>query len=298
MTTPKVLAVVGPTASGKTSLAITLAQHCNGEVISADSRQVYRGLDIGTAKATKEEMQGVPHHLLDIVDIDAVYSAKDFVRDAAAAIADITSRGKVPIIAGGTFFYLDILRGKMQVAPVAPNPELRANLETKTTAELLQILETKSKARAANIDTNNRRRLIRSLEILDALGEIPPVTETASPYDMLMLGIDRPREELRDRYLTRAKWWLTGGLREETEQLLRSGVSRTRLQEIGFEYTLMLNLIDGNINEAEYLEQCVQKNWQYAKRQLTWLKRDPDITWYSQDQSADAIAAAEAFLQK
>jgi len=297
MSRPKVLTIVGPTASGKTSLAISLAQQCNGEVISADSRQVYRGLNIGTAKATEEEMQGIPHHLIDIVDVDTIYSAKDFLHDAAAAITDITTRGKVPIIAGGTFFYLDILRGKMQAAPVAPNLKLRANLETKTTAELLRLLQQASAEHAARIDLKNRRRLIRSLEIHDALGEIPPVIPASSPYDMYIIGIDKPREVLCENYLARAKEWLTGGLREETQQLLKHGVDRSRLQEIGFEYTLILQVLDGNITEKEYLEQCVQKNWQYAKRQLTWLRRDEDIHWYTPDQSAKIMIDAQTFLR-
>lgn len=296
---PKVISIVGATASGKTSLAITLAEAVDGEVISADSRQVYRGLDIGTAKATTEEMQGVPHHLIDIVDINTIYTAQDFVHDATAAITDITHRSKVPIVAGGTFFYIELLKGTMQAAPVAPNPTLRAELETHSTEQLHELLATQAPERAAAIDPHNRRRLIRALEIVAALGAVPsPTSTTDSPFDMLTIGIKREKEELLHRYQQRATAWLNGGFRHEVEQLLARGISRARLQEIGFEYTLMLDLIDGIYDESTFIEKCIQKNWQYAKRQLTWLKRDAHIHWYTPDQQTEVIEAVQAFLTK
>ena len=277
---PTVLAVVGPTASGKTDLAVTLAEAYNGEVISADSRQVYRGLDIGTAKVTQEEKRGIPHHLIDIVDINTIYTGQDFVRDASQAIADITSRGKLPIIAGGTFFYLELLRGTMQAAPVPPNYQLRAELAEQNTTELYTELKKRSPNRALRIDPQNRRRIIRALEITAALGRVPQANTTAeSPYEMFMIALSVEKESLRNRFQDRAAAWLKQGFQTEVEGLLEQGISRQRLEEIGFEYTLMLSYLDKEISKVEFTQRFVEKNWQYAKRQLTWLKRDVSIHW-------------------
>lgn len=299
---PKVVTVVGPTASGKTGLAIELAETYNGEVISADSRQVYRRLDIGTAKATQEEMRGIPHHCIDIVDIDTIYTGQDFVRDAGQAITDIASRGKVPIIAGGTFFYLELLRGSMQAAPVPPNYPLRKELELMDTETLFLKLKTQSPERAARIDPHNRRRLIRALEITEALGEIPtPPTAQRSPYNVFSIGLSIEKEVLRNRFSKRAHEWLENSFQKEVEDLLTSGVSRQRLAEIGFEYTLMLSYIDGEIDKAEFTQRFIEKNWQYARKQLTWLKRDTSIHWVDPQASVETTAlkaAINTWLQR
>ena len=294
---PKIIMVVGPTASGKTSLAIELAQHFNGEVISADSRQVYRGLDIGTAKVTKEEMLGIPHHLLDIVAPNEVYNAADFVRDAKASIADITTRGKLPVIAGGTFFYIDALLDRTSLPAVPPNPELRAELEAKETAELVLELTACAPERAATIDTKNRRRLIRALEIWNALKDVPKHIPKELPYEVLTIGLAVERELLRERYRVRGQEWLTNGFENEVLALLNNGISRERLQEIGFEYQLMLLLIDGELTESDFVERFVEKNWQYAKRQLTWLKRDQSIQWFTASERPTTRAVVENFLR-
>ncbi len=280
---PKVIIVVGPTASGKSALGVQLAKKYNGEVISADSRQVYRKLDIGTAKTTKEEMGGIPHHLIDIVDIEQVYSAADFKKDAAKAIEEITERSHLPIIVGGTFFYIDTLLGKVNLPEVPPNPALREKLEKKSNEQLLYLLEEKDPRRAAAVDPENRRRLIRALEIANTLDYVPNQPAQQSPYQALTIGIEIDRDELRDRFETRAKEWLKGGLIEEVKDLLEGGVTRERLSEIGFEYRLVLELIDGEIDEAKFIEKFIQKNWQYAKRQMTWLKRDASIHWFERD---------------
>ncbi len=280
---PKVIIVVGPTASGKSALGVQLAKKYNGEVISADSRQVYRKLDIGTAKTTKEEMGGIPHHLIDIVDIEQVYSAADFKKDAAKAIEEITERSHLPIIVGGTFFYIDTLLGKVNLPEVPPNPALREKLEKKSNEQLLYLLEEKDPRRAAAVDPENRRRLIRALEIANTLDYVPNQPAQQSPYQALTIGIEIDRDELRDRFETRAKEWLKGGLIEEVKDLLEGGVTRERLSEIGFEYRLVLELIDGEIDETKFIEKFIQKNWQYAKRQMTWLKRDASIHWFERD---------------
>jgi tRNA dimethylallyltransferase len=294
---PKIIAIVGPTAAGKTSLSITIAKHVHGEVISADSRQVYQGMDIGTSKITEIEMDGIPHHLLDIAKPMEVYTAADFTRDANRAIANITSRGKTPIIAGGTFFYLDLLRGKMQAAPVEPDQELRTKLEKYSNEELLQLLETKDARRAADVDPHNRRRLIRSLEIIETLGSVPPVVPVASDYEWLIFGVTREKEELRERFRTRAALWLTDGFQNEVERLLEEGVTRARFQEMGFEYTLMLQLIDKELTETEFTDRFEEKNWQYAKRQLSWLRKDDAIIWVDPSDTNSILESVDNFLE-
>jgi tRNA dimethylallyltransferase len=293
-----IVAVVGATASGKTGLAIDLATQCNGEVISADSRQIYRGLDIGTAKATKAEMRGIPHHLIDIVDVDTAYTAHTFVRDAQAVAKDMSTRGKLPIIAGGTFFYLDSLLGRSQMSHVAPNPELRQELEALPLDELVARLTELDPLRASTIDVKNPRRLVRAIEVaLAPKQEASPVTP--APYDVFTIGLRVDKEVLRERYRARGESWLTAGFLEEITTVLASGITRKRLQEIGFEYTLGVALLEGVIDKEAFLQQFVEKNWQYAKRQLTWLKRDPDITWleYPTDTSK-VVNMVEEFLCK
>lgn len=294
----KVVIVVGPTASGKTTLAINIAKQFNGEIISADSRQVYRGLDIGTAKVTPEEAQGIPHHLIDIVDVDTIYTAARFKRDAAKAIKGIADREHLPIIAGGTFFYIDTLLERIAPPKVAPDPALRAELEARSTETLYRELRSKDRRRAAEIDPQNKRRLIRALEIVDKLGAVPPRDPQATPYDTLTLGITVDQTELRARLQKRAEEWLQNGLIEEVQVLLESGVSRERLVEIGFEYVIGLEYLDGKLSKEQFAEVFTQKNWQYAKRQMTWLKRNPNIYWVSAADKSEVNVLVQQFLMR
>lgn len=296
MAKQKLIVIVGPTASGKTNLALNIAKQFSGEVISADSRQVYRGLDIGTAKITKEEMGGIPHHLIDIVDIETTYTAAHFKRDAKKKISEITKRGHLPIIAGGTFFYIDTLLEQIEPPKVSPNPELRKKLEKKTAEELYELLKSKDVRRATDIDPKNKRRLIRALEIIEELGEVPQNKERKLPYDVLKIGINTDPTDLRDRLQTRAEEWLETGFIEEVQRLLDSGVKRERLAEIGFEYILGLDYLDKKMDRTKFVEIFVQKNWQYAKRQLTWLKRDPSINWVSPADKSEVELLVTHFL--
>jgi tRNA dimethylallyltransferase len=294
---PKIIVIVGPTGSGKTSLSLLLAQQFSGEVINADSRQVYKGLDIGTEKITQDEMDIVPHHLIDIVDVKDVYTAADFKKDAEKAIAEITARGNLPIIAGGTFFYIDTLLGKMGAAPVPPNPELRAVLETRSTEELFAELTKKDVRRAESIDPHNRRRLIRALEIIDTLASVPIATIPIDcPYDALIIGLDVDPVELRRKLRARAEQALSKGLIEETKNLLAQGVSKDRLLEIGHEYRLVLAYLDGEITNDELIQKCEEKNWQYAKRQKMWLKRDNTIEWFLPEDTTAILSRVTKFL--
>ncbi|MCA9361559.1 tRNA (adenosine(37)-N6)-dimethylallyltransferase MiaA [Candidatus Kaiserbacteria bacterium] len=296
MIKPKIVVIVGATASGKTNLAIEIAKKFNGEIISADSRQVYKDLDIGTAKVTKEEKRDIPHYLIDIREVNETYSASDFVNDAKNSISEISDRKKLPIITGGTFFYIDALLNKYPLPPVPPNPDLRRELESLSTEELVDRLKQSDPDRADTIDTQNRRRLIRSLEIGQTLKQVPKSVPKDSTYETLWLGIKRDKEDLRNRYLARAKIWLDGRFQAEVESLIEAGITKTRLQEIGFEYQLMLDYLSGNLTKDEFIQKTIEKNWQYAKRQLTWLKRNPEIHWFKPDDFDKSYTLVEEFL--
>lgn len=293
---PKIIVIVGTTASGKSALAVTLAKKFNGEVISADSRQIYKKLDIGTAKITKKEQKGVKHHLLDIVEIGESYTTMHFKKDATEAIKSIVGRGAVPIIAGGTFFYIDTLLNRVTAPEVPPNEKLRAELEKKDAATLFKELQKKDPNRASVIDAHNKRRLVRALEIVESLGAVPKVQARPSPYDALLLGIVSDKEELREKFKMRANAWLKGGFKKEIKDLLARGVTQKQLQEIGFEYQLGLALVEGTLSDTAFIERFVEKNWQYAKRQLTWLKRDKSIRWVYLSEEQEMHMLVEQFL--
>ncbi|NCT02231.1 tRNA (adenosine(37)-N6)-dimethylallyltransferase MiaA [Candidatus Parcubacteria bacterium] len=293
---PKVIAIVGPTASGKTSLSIAIAKQFSGEIISADSRQVYQGMNLGTGKVTKEEMAGVPHHLLDIAKPMDVYTGSDFVKDATVALEEIKMRNHLPIVAGGTFFYLDLLRGKMQSVPVAPNETFRASIADLSTATLLEMLYKKDPQRAATIDSANRRRVIRALEIIDALGAVPLYTPTESPYEWLILGTEITPEALHHNIKARLQERINAGMIEEVAQLHEDGVSYERLDDLGLEYRYIAKYLQGTLTKDEMLEQLETKSRQFAKRQLTWLKRDNEIEWFPPKSHEMIFRFVESFL--
>lgn len=277
---PKILVIVGPTASGKTSLSIELAKQFNGEVVSADSRQVYRGLDIGSAKVTKEEMDGVPHHLLDIADPKDTYNASDFKRDAEIAISDILSRGKLPIICGGTFFYIDALLNKVSLPEVEPNEGLRTELEEKNVDELLAILEKLDPVRASNIEKDNKRRLVRAIEIAETLGTVPPPQLTDSPYQVLTIGLGVDMTTHGELLKKRIEERLSIGMVEEVENLIKAGVTHEKLDSFGLEYRYISRYLQGKMEYEEMIGELTIKSRQFAKRQMTWLKRDQTIKWF------------------
>lgn len=296
MQKPKIVAIVGPTASGKTSLSIEVAKHFNGEVISADSRQVYKGLDIGSGKVTKEEMGGIPHYLLDIAEPSTTYTGADFKRDASVAIEDILNRDRLPIIAGGTFFYIELLRGTMQAAPVEPNEELREELEKLDDEALLAQLSTKDPERAANIDIHNRRRIIRSLEIIDGIGKVPEVVQTESPYDWLLIGIDIEKEQLHKNIHLRLQERLQNGMIEEVATLLESGITSERLESLGLEYRYINRFLSGELSREAMEIELETKIKQFAKRQMTWLRKDESIEWFKKEELENITKRVEEFL--
>ncbi len=292
----KIIVIVGPTASGKTLLSIQLAQKYNGEIVSADSRQVYRGLDIGTGKVTQEEMLCIPHHLIDVVSPHDTYTVADFVRDGRNTISDILSRGKLPIIVGGTFLYVDTLLGKVSTPEVPPDETLRASLEKLNTEELFLILSKKDPTRAGTIDKSNKRRLIRALEIVDTLGSVPTTTPEKL-YEALTLGISISKEDLLENISQRLSKRLSQGMVEEVQNLYKSGLSFDRLKELGIEYHYIAEFLQEKITYEEMREQIVTKSMQYSKRQMTWLKRDKEISWISPRNNDETVHLVTTFLK-
>ena len=296
MSKPKVISIVGPTSSGKTSLSIAIAKRFNGEVISADSRQVYRGMDLGTGKITEAEMDGVPHYLIDIVDPMTIYTGADFKRDAQTSIDIILKNGHLPVIAGGTFFYIELLRGIMQPAPVPPDPIFRTSLDIYGTDELYEILKAKDAHRAVAIDKDNRRRLIRSLEIIDKLGAVPAVVQAESDYEWLHIGIDVPKDKLHQNIHIRLHERLRAGMIEEVKSLQANGVTWERMAELGLEYRYIAKHLQGELSKEDMESELETKIKQFAKRQLTWLKRDKEIEWFKPENQADIFTRIENFL--
>jgi tRNA dimethylallyltransferase len=292
----KVIAIVGPTSSGKTSLSIAVAKKFNGEVISADSRQVYIGMDIATGKVTKEEMENIPHHLLDIADPKEVYTAADFKKDATVAILDIQKRGRLPIIAGGSTFYIELLRGNLQSAPVPPDELFRASLESLSTEELFEKLKKLDKNRADKIDSKNRRRLERALEIVNVLGKVPETKKGESLYDWLLIGIDLSKEQLHHNIHVRLLDRINSGMIEEAKELHNEGVSYERMDNLGLEYRYLAKYLQKEISMETMVQQIEIKNKQYAKRQMTWLKRDKTIEWFVPENREAIFRHVENFL--
>ena len=278
---PKVIAVVGPTASGKTKLAIELAHKYDGEVVSADSRLVYKGFDIASAKPTIEEREGVPHHLIDIVEPEFDYSAGKYAEDAKVAIEDILSRGKMPIVAGGTGLYFRVLLENYNLPKVETDYVLRSDLEKRDKADLLAELEKLDNITYERVKDANLRRIIRALELIKLLGKpLSSVSMEKEPeYDVEWIMPEIPsREWLYERINRRVDTMVEMGVIEETQNLVKiHGRIPNIVDTIG--YKEILTYLDGVATLEEALSKLKQHSRNYAKRQLTWLRRDPDIHW-------------------
>lgn len=290
MEKPNLIAVVGPTASGKSTLAVFLAKKLGGEVISADSRQVYKGLDIGTGKITPEEMEGVAHHLLDVAEPKDQYTVTDFKRDAERAISEIWGRNNIPLICGGTGLYIDTLLFNLTIPEVPPNAALRRELESKTTSELFKLLQEKDPERAETIDPHNPRRLVRALEIIEAIGKVPPASSGDSPYKPLWIGLNPPKEELRGKIHKRLETRLASGMLEEAKRLHKEGLSYERMEELGLEYRYLARHLQGGLSYEEMGKELENAICDYASRQLTWFKRNKAIHWVKSPEEALNIA--------
>jgi tRNA dimethylallyltransferase len=292
---PRIIAVVGPTASGKSDLAVLLAQKFNGEVVSADSRQVYRGMDIGTGKITSKEMCGVPHYLLDVVSPRRVFSVAEYKQQADNAIAAVVKHGRLPILCGGTGFYVDAVTQGMVLPEVPPDPILRKELSAHSAEKLFAMLQTIDEERAATIDSKNPYRLIRALEIAKTLGKVPLLKKDA-PYDTLFVGITAANDLLRERIHIRLQKRMKQGMAEEAERLHKSGLSWKRMEEIGLEYRYLSRFLRGALTKEEMLAQLEQEIMNYAKRQYTWFRRNKHIHWIERDETAKAQKLVDDFL--
>jgi len=299
MPNPKIIVILGPTATGKSSLAVMLAKKIGGEVVSADSRQVYRDLNLGTGKIAKKEMDGIPHHLLDVSDPKKQFSAAEYKTLAEIAVAGIISRGKVPIICGGTGFYIDALASGIILPEVPENKKLRSNLEKRSLGALVKMLEKLDPARAQTIDKNNKVRLVRAIEIAVALGTVPKLEKKKLPYGKLVIGLDMDDETLKKRIGVRLNERMKAGMLREAKHLHAKGLSWKRMQALGLEYRWMANLLTKKVDRKEFEAGIAMDIWHYAKRQRTWFRRDKSILWLDPTKKsslATAIREAKKFL--
>lgn len=272
MLKPKVVVILGQTATGKSSLAVKIAKKINGEIISADSRQIYKGLNIGTGKITEEEMRGVPHHLLDIVNPRVRFSVSQYKKLAEEKIEEILTRNKTPIICGGTGFYIDAITKGIIFPEVPPNLKLQKYLAQKSASELFKMLGKMDKRRAREIDFKNKVRMIRAIEIVNALGKVPKILKVQPKYKFIKIGLFLPHDELKLKVKRRVKQMFREGLLSEIKKMKKSGVSDKRLQELGFEY-----------DKPSY-EKVIKETLKFTKRQMTWFKRDEEIKWFKTEQ--------------
>ena len=292
---PKLLVLCGPTASGKTALGVALAQATGGEVVSADSMQIYRRMDIGTAKPTREEMGGVPHHMLDVADPAEDYSVARYVRDADACVQDILARGRLPIVVGGTGLYIDNLIAGRDFAPFtgAWREKLQARAREEGLSALREELRRIDPDRAEKLHPNDEKRILRALEVWYETGETITAhderTRDLPPkYDALRVCLTfSHREDLWDRIDRRVDLMMAAGLEREVRDLLASGVppAATAMQAIGYkEFAAALR---GEEPLAQAVAEVKLRSRQYAKRQLTWFRRTPDIRWVTWEKDPD-----------
>ena len=288
----KIIAVAGPTASGKTALAVEIAKAVGGEIVSCDSMQIYKDLSIGTAKPDAEEMQGIPHHMIDFVEPQRRYSVADFVDDARACIDDILARGKVPVIAGGTGLYMDSVLNNISFADFDSDPDFREEMQKLADAEgkeaVHSLLQKADPDAAEKIHPNNVRRVIRALEVCRVTGKTFTQVNLESVrdavYDALIIGIDRDREKLYERINLRVDIMLEKGLLTEVRDLYGKGIGAdtTAMQAIG--YKELVRYLEGRCTYDEAVEKIKMESRRYAKRQLTWFRRNPDILWFNADE--------------
>ena len=290
---PKILVIVGPTASGKTRMAVELAQRHNGEVISADSMQIYRTMDIGTAKPTQEEMGGIPHHMIDVADPEEDFSVARYVEMAARCVDDVLERGKLPIVAGGTGLYIDSLLSGRTFAPFSPDSALRGELERELEEKggqaMLEALAQVDPEAAQRLHPNDHKRIIRALEVYRSTGKTITQhnreTQAIPPrYNALTIGLAfQDRQAMWRRIDQRVDEMVAAGLEDEVRRLLTSGISPkcTAMQAIGYkEFTQALS---GEMTWQEAADVVKLRSRQYAKRQLTWFGRNPNTRWVRWD---------------
>ncbi|MFH1509597.1 MAG: tRNA (adenosine(37)-N6)-dimethylallyltransferase MiaA [Candidatus Nealsonbacteria bacterium] len=276
----KLIAIIGPTASGKSSLAVKLAKEFNGEVISADSRQIYKGMDIGTGKITKKEMNSIPHHLLGVVSPKTRFTVVRYRKLAIKAIDKIQKKNKIPIICGGTGLYIQSIIDGITIPEVKPDLKLRKELEKLTTEQLFKKLKKLDKKRSETIDKDNGRRLIRALEIvIKTKKPVPSLEKNTLPYPFLIIGIKKEKKELEKLIKKRFFEWLKLGFLKEVLNLKKTGLSWKKIEEFGIHYKTGSLYIQHKITEKEFIEKSLIELNNYAKRQMIWFKKDNRINW-------------------
>jgi tRNA dimethylallyltransferase len=293
---PKIIAVVGPTASGKSDLAVELAQAFTGEVISADSRQVYRGMDIGTGKITEEEMKGIPHHLLDVASPKRTFTVAQYKQKADAAVQSILKRKKLPILCGGTGFYVEAVTDGIILPDVLPNPLLRKQLTQLSVDQLFLRLKKIDPERATTIDAKNPRRLVRAIEIAEKLGKVP-MPSGDPPYDTLFIGIEVPNDLLRERIHKRLFSRMDQGMIDEAVRLHAEGLSWKRMESLGLEYRYLARHLVGELSKEQMLVELELEITHYAKRQYTWFRKNKRIHWIELGAIDTTKKFAENFLK-
>lgn len=295
---PNLIIIVGPTASGKSTLAIYLAKKLNGEIISADSQQVYRGLSVGTGRIKGRwirkdgknifSAQGIPHYCIDFISPRKKITVAEYKICADLAIRDITRRGKLPILTGGTGFWIDTVVLGTELPHVPPDQKLRVALNKKATKELLNMLKKLDKTRAQRVDQKNPRRIIRAIEIAKKLGNVPPLKKTY-PYHALWLGISIPELRWIKIMQKRARRMVATGIVEETKKLIARKISLSRIREFGFEYADVLYHLKEKITRAELAENIIKDTQKYKHRQMTWFHKNPSIQWVQNKKKAERI---------
>jgi tRNA dimethylallyltransferase len=299
-TKPKVLVILGPTSTGKSDLAVEMALKYNGEVVSADSRQVYKGMDLGTGKITKEEMRGVPHYMLDIVKPNSIFNVSKYKVKAQKIITDILKRNKLPIICGGTGFYIDALVNNTTLPDVLPNLKLREKLEKKDCEELLKILKKLDTNSADKIDKQNKRKVIRAIEIATALGSVPAI-KSEPLYNTMEIGLILPDTLLKERIKIRLLKRIDLGMLKEGLKLHKQCISWQRMENLGLEYRYMSRHLSGKISLDQMIIELNNKIWQYARRQKTWFRRnhlnkqtDKAIIWFNPLHKSSLVKISKA----
>ncbi|MBR0277651.1 MAG: tRNA (adenosine(37)-N6)-dimethylallyltransferase MiaA [Clostridia bacterium] len=293
------IVITGPTASGKTEVSIKLAQAVGGEIVNADSMQVYKYMDIGTAKPTKEERKNIPHHLIDIIMPDENFSVAKYCEYAKQAIDDIHSRGKIPIMVGGTGLYVDSVVNNIQFTHIKPDIGYRQELEEKANTlgnkYLYSLLCEKDPQSAEKINAEDKKRIIRALEVYHSTGKTitwhnEQSISVPSPYNSILFAIDTDRAELYEKINRRVEVMFENGLAEEVKKLLDMGVNEeaTSMQAIGYKETV--EFLNGKTTMEQTVEKIKQSSRRYAKRQLTWFRRNDKIHWIKKD--ADEIIKA------
>lgn len=289
MSNNQLIVILGPTSTGKTDLSIKLAKKFNGEVVSADSRQVYKGLDIGSGKVTKKEMKGIPHYLLDVANPKNRFSVTQYQKLALKSIKDIQKRDKIPFLVGGTGFYIQSVVDGIVIPEIKPNWKLRNELEKKSNEELFSMLQKLDLKRSETIDRNNPRRLVRALEIvLTTKKEIPSIKKT-NQFDVLQLGVAKDFEEIKKNIHKRLVKRLKAGMIKEVKKLRKSGVSFKRLEELGLEYRFVAQYLQGKITYQEMTDEIQIESEHFVKRQMTWFKKDKRIIWIKNFKEAEGL---------